>query len=134
MKNFIDSSLFKVVGSGLRLSFLCAESLNSKCKKVFYVPLDKLSKRAGPIDIMVNISINRSIAKEFAYIRLTCFLFCNQVDSAKGKDQNSPPNAPNSAIVGISSRSPLPPKTGPSTGMKKVKQEMQCKAVAEKMG
>ena len=114
--------------------FLMRREPQFKMKKVFYVPLDKLSKRVGPIDIMVNISINRSIAKKFAYIRLTCFLFCNQVDSAKGKDQNSPPNVPNSAIVGISSKSPLPPKTGPSTGMKKVKQVMQCKAVAEKMG
>ena len=77
---------------------------------------------------------HEKLAKEFAYIRLTCFLFYNQVDSTKGKDQTSPPNAPNSAIVGISSRSPLPPKTGPSTGMKKVKQAMQCKAVPEKMG
>ena len=93
----------------------------------------KYSRKVTAFPISINSSTAK-IAKKFAHMRLTCFLFCNQVDNAKGKDQNSPPNAPNSAIVGISSRSPLPPKTGPSTGMKKVKQAMQCKAVAEKMG
>ena len=90
--------------------------------KMFYNFLDKLSKRTGPIDTIPNIRISSSIAKRFAQIWLKPgFLSAKKMDSAKGKDQKRPPIAPNPATVGISSQSPLPPKTGPRTGINKVR-------------